>query len=185
MISVGPLRAVQGGVVRPVDDFEFAYVTADGVEVRQELTEAWAAPRETGRPVRRFRPYKGQKHLPGDWWSATDGRLVGFESWLERDHLMLLDFDSAVVGIASQPFWLFWVTAEGKARSHAPDYFARRRDGSGVVVDCRPVGLRKPRDVVAFEATRLACEGAADAPSRFAGRVSTSAAVARLAVSPS
>jgi hypothetical protein len=75
-------------------------VTADGVDVRRGLTEAWAAPLEAVQPVRRFRPYKGQKHLPGDWWSATDGRLVGFESWLERDHLMLLDFDPAVVGIA-------------------------------------------------------------------------------------
>jgi hypothetical protein len=32
---------------------------------------------------------------------------VGYESWLERDHLMLLDYDPDVVGIASQPFWLF------------------------------------------------------------------------------
>ena len=149
---------VQGRAVRPVDDFEFAYMTADGAEIRRELSEAWAVALETGRPVRRFRPYKGQKHLPGDWWSATDGRLVGFESWLERDHVMLLDFDPAVVGIASQPFWLFWVTAEGKARSHAPDYFVRRRDGSGVVIDCRPVDRRKPRDVAAFQATAQACE---------------------------
>jgi hypothetical protein len=28
-----------------------------------------------------------------------------------------MDFDQAVVGIASQPFWLFWV-ADGKVRSH-------------------------------------------------------------------
>ncbi|HXA60891.1 MAG TPA: TnsA-like heteromeric transposase endonuclease subunit, partial [Streptosporangiaceae bacterium] len=158
MISVETLRAVPGGAVQPVDGFEFAYVTADGADVRLGLADAWALPVEAGRPVRRFRPYKGQRHLPGEWWSATDGRLVGFESWLERDHLMLLDFDPAVVRIASQPFWLFWVTAEGKARSHAPDYFARRRDGSGVVIDCRPVGRRKPRDMVAFEAARQACE---------------------------
>ncbi|MFC9636550.1 hypothetical protein ACFTY8_47100 [Streptomyces mirabilis] len=26
---------------------------------------------------------------------------VGFESWLERDRLVLMDFDPAVVGIAS------------------------------------------------------------------------------------
>ena len=43
-------------------------------------------------------------------------------------------------------------------RSHAPDYFARRADGSAVVVDCRPVDRRdRPRDVAAFEATRRAC----------------------------
>ena len=27
------------------------------------------------------------------WWSATDGGHVGYESWPERDHVMLLDFD--------------------------------------------------------------------------------------------
>ncbi|MEU4743614.1 hypothetical protein AB0G02_24555 [Actinosynnema sp. NPDC023658] len=27
--------------------------------------------------------------------------------------------------------WLFWTTPEGKAQSHAPDYFARLADGSG------------------------------------------------------
>ena len=31
-------------------------------------------------------------------------------------------------------------------------------NGSGVVIDCRPVDRRKPRDVVAFEATEQACE---------------------------
>ena len=33
---------------------------------------------------------------------------VGFESWLERDQLVVIDFDSSVVGIASQRFWLRW-----------------------------------------------------------------------------
>jgi len=33
---------------------------------------------------------------------------VGFESWLERDHVMLMDFDPGITGIASQPFWLHW-----------------------------------------------------------------------------
>jgi hypothetical protein len=58
--------------------------------------------------------------------SATDQRHVGYESWLERDHLAAFDFDPAVVAIASQPFWLLWMTGEGKSRSHAPDFFLRR-----------------------------------------------------------
>ena len=33
---------------------------------------------------------------------------MGFESWLERDHLMLMDFDPAVRAVSSQPFWLRW-----------------------------------------------------------------------------
>ncbi len=49
---------------------------------------------------------------------------------------MLLDFDPSVVGISSQPFWLFWRSDAGKGISHAPDYFARRDDGTAIVVDC-------------------------------------------------
>src|SRR5690242_4647410 len=42
------------------------------------------------------------------WWSATDARHVGDESWLERDQVMRLDWDQAMTGIASQPFRLRW-----------------------------------------------------------------------------
>ena len=41
--------------------------------------------------------------------------------------------------------------------SHAPDYFVRRADGSGLVVDCRPVDRRPERDVAKFDATASAC----------------------------
>src|SRR5258706_200325 len=49
------------------------------------------------------------------------------------------------------------VLCRGWRVSHAPDYFARRADGSAVVVDCRPAGRRKPADVEKFEATARAC----------------------------
>ena len=48
-----------------------------------------------------------------------------------------MDFDPTVVAFAGQPFWLFWPEG-GRVRSHAPDFFARKADGTGVVVDCRP-----------------------------------------------
>jgi len=70
---------------------------------------------------------------------------------------MLLDFDPAVTGIASQPFWLRWLDETGQPVSHAPDYFARRVDGSAVVVDCRPEERRGARDAAEFEATAQAC----------------------------
>ncbi|WP_406290829.1 TnsA-like heteromeric transposase endonuclease subunit [Embleya sp. NBC_00896] len=119
--------------------------------------DAWAVRFEDVAPVRAFKSYKGQRHLPGLWWSSTVGGHIGYESWLERDHVMLLDFAPSVVGISSQPFWLFWRSDAGKSVSHAPDYFARRQDGTAVVVDCRPADRRKPRDVAKFEATRAAC----------------------------
>jgi hypothetical protein len=62
-----------------------------------------------------------------------------------------------VTGIVSQPFWLHWADGAGGRVSHAPDYFARRADGPAVVVDCRPVERRKPRDMEKFEATARAC----------------------------
>ncbi len=85
------------------------------------------------------------------------GRHVGFESWLERDHLMLLDFDPATVAIASQPFWLSWRDEAGTAVSHCPDFFARRADGSAVVIDCRPVERRPDKDAAKFDATAVVC----------------------------
>jgi hypothetical protein len=141
-----------------LDLVEIGYVAADGAEQRVSPADAPGVAFESCAPVRRFLSRKGQRHLSGRWWSATAAGHVGYESWLERDHLMLLDYDPDVVGIASQPFWLFWTTAEGKARSHAPDYFARRTDGSAVVIDCRPLDRIKPRDVVAFETTGRVCE---------------------------
>jgi hypothetical protein len=42
------------------------------------------------------------------------GRLVGFESWVERGHLVALDFAPEVTAIVSQPFWLCWQSPAGK-----------------------------------------------------------------------
>ena len=139
------------------DGFEVSYAPDDGAEHWVPLAQARAVPLEQGAPIRRFTSRNGQRHLSGLWWSATTGGHVGFESWLERDYVLHLDFDPSVVGIASQPFWLHWIDAAGKMISHAPDFFARRSDGSAVVVDCRPVERRRPRDVAKFDATARAC----------------------------
>ena len=101
---------------------------------------------EDALPVRSFRWAKGSRHFPGLWWSSTTGDHVGFESWLERDHVMAMDFDPDITGIASQPFWLYWRDEDGRARRHAPDFFARRADGSGLVVDVRPDDRIPARD---------------------------------------
>lgn len=74
----------------------------DGVQARVALAEAGSLRLERAAPVRQFASYRGQRHLPGRWWSATDQRHVGYESWLERDHLSAFDFDPEVVAIASQ-----------------------------------------------------------------------------------
>lgn len=138
-------------------EFEVGYVDQDNGSVRIGPTEAADVRFESMRPVRSFPSFKRQRHFPGLWWSATAGRHVGYESWLERDHLMMLDFDPDVVGIASQPFWLFW-TDNGRSRCHAPDYFTRMTDGTAQVIDVRPTERIKPRDERAFEVTAAFCE---------------------------
>jgi hypothetical protein len=159
MLGVTALRAVSGGAAgRTFDGFEVAWLAEDGDQHRSTLTDVWATRFEWCQPARRFPSYKGQRHFNGRWWSSTMGQHVGYESWLERDHLMLLDHDPSVVAVASQPFWLFWPAGEDKVRSHVPDYFARLADGGALVVDCRPVERIKPKDMAAFEATRAACE---------------------------
>ena len=39
-------------------------------------------------PVRLFPSHKGQRNFPGCYFAACTGRLVGFESWLERNEAM-------------------------------------------------------------------------------------------------
>lgn len=157
MLAVTVLSSGDANVTADPDATEFGWVTPDGVPQRLPLEGVATTPFEYGVPVRRFIAHKGQRHLSGRWWCATTNGHVGFESWLERDHVMMLDFDSAVVGIAAQPFWLSWSDVSGSTVRHAPDYFTRRADGSAVVVDCRPIELRRDRDRVKFEATRRIC----------------------------
>jgi hypothetical protein len=134
------------------------FVDDDGRVRREPLTDCTAVSFESVAAVRSFPSYRGQRNWPGLWWSATTGGHVGYESWLERDHAMLLDFDPQVTAFASQPFWLLFSGEDGAARSHAPDFFARRRDGTALVLDCRPDERVRPRDAEAFAATERACE---------------------------
>jgi hypothetical protein len=125
-------------------------------EQRLPLDQAASVAFETSKPVRTFPSYRGQRSNSGMWWFATSEVHVGFESWFERDLLMLLDFDLDVVAVSSQPFWLNWRGGSG-TRSHAPDFFARHADGTASVIDCRPRARIKPRDREAFDTTAAVC----------------------------
>lgn len=149
--------SAEAGAGLCADLVEFGCVRPGEAETRLCPSDAAGVRFESCAPVRGFPSRKGQRHFPGRWWTATTGRHIGYESWLERDHLMLLDFDPAVVGIASQPFWLFWPKVGDGPRAHAPDYFARRADGSALVLDCRPAQRIRPRDATVFAATKDVC----------------------------
>jgi hypothetical protein len=141
------------------DRFDLRYLDLDvagAVERRAPLTTCWAARFEDVAPVRRFPSYQGQRSFSGLYFAACMNRHVGFESWLERDQLTMLDFSPQVRAFSAQPFWLLW-SCLGKARRHAPDFFVRLRDGTGVVVDVRADDRIAPEDAEAFEVTAVAC----------------------------
>lgn len=126
-----------------------------GSFVTQPLEAAWCLPFQDYSPARAFPSFKGQRNFAGLLWCATNARL-GYQSWLERDHLLALDSGPAVVGIASQPFRLDF-ELDGGHRWHIPDYFARLSDGTGVVIDVRPDERIGERDRKEFTATESAC----------------------------
>ncbi len=140
-------------------DFTLSYVESDGVEVRRQepLARCWGTRFEDVPPVRRFGSFQGQRSFPGLYFAACMNKHVGFESWLERDQFVALDFSPEVRAFSAQPFWLGW-TSGGKARRHAPDVFARLADGTAMVLDVRADDRIEPRDAEGFAVTATACE---------------------------
>lgn len=137
----------------------FAYVAAsiDGIVQHIHLGDAAAVRFERAAPVRSFPAWPHKRSYDGSYWSMTTGGHVGFESLYEKTALMMLDRDPSVVGISSQPMWLFWPKGSS-VRSHAPDFFVRLRSGEGVVVDVRPADRLDERAAETFAATGDLCE---------------------------
>lgn len=142
--------------VAGVGDVEVVFGEPGEGRRRERLNACWQVRFERVPPVRSFPSYRGQRNFPGLWWSATTGGHVGFESWLERDQAMVLDFDPAVVGFSSQPFRLLWAGGR-RPVEHTPDFFARLADGTGVVVDVRADDRIGPQDAEVFAATARVC----------------------------
>ena len=150
MTAQGPGRPPQAPV-------QLEWRDREGLTERLPLTEALEVAFEDGQPMRSFPSYRGQRNFPGLWWSSTQRRHVGYESWLERHHLTDLDHDPAVIAIASQPMKLTW-WAGGTSHTHIPDFYARRVDGSALLVDCRPAARVGDVDRIVFDTTRRICE---------------------------
>jgi hypothetical protein len=104
-------------LVVPVFEVEFTGGDGDS-RCRGPLGELWGTPFERVAPVRSFPSFRGQVSFPGLYYAATMDAHVGFESWLERDVAMMLDFDPEVVRFSSQPFWLVWAQDGERRRPH-------------------------------------------------------------------
>jgi hypothetical protein len=147
---------VSASALLPAVGVQVVFVDDAGVKQSGALEVLWGTGFERVSPVRSFGSFRGQRSFQGSWWFATTGEHVGFESWVERDAVMLLDFDPDVVAVSSQPFCLRWAGQPG-GRRHVPDFFARLADGSAVVIDVRPDELVGADDAEVFAATQRAC----------------------------
>lgn len=111
---------------------------------------------ERCQPIRRFPAYRGKRSHEGRYWFAATGKHVRFESHFEATALQVLDFSHQVTAVSSNPFWLLWSAGSTPAR-HAPDFFARLTDGSGLVVDVHPTELIGERIRAQHDRARAVC----------------------------
>lgn len=133
-----------------------AHVRVGGEEVRGGLADLSLDLLRRCAPVRRPGAYQHQRHMPGLWFSTTTGRLLEYESLLERDWMLLLDFDREVVWICEQPLRLGYLKDERPA-SHVPDLLVWRA-GAPELCDVKTVErLEDPGFLAQVRAMELAC----------------------------
>jgi len=71
-------------------------------------------------PVRRLK--KSYTNVTGLFFSRKLGRLVQFDSMLERDFILLLDMHPAVASFTEQPLKVNWLDGEGVSQVYVPDF---------------------------------------------------------------
>ena len=103
-VAPGPAEAELG-------EYRVGYISLDGMRHQVSLADAQAVRFEVMTPARRFAVRKGQRHLPGLWWSSTVAGHVGYESSLERPDMAGLgpgrdgDRLSAVLAVVDGAGW--------------------------------------------------------------------------------
>lgn len=129
-----------------------------GRRVRERITSALShLPFESAAPIRAFPAYRGRRAHQGRYWFSGSRSRVNFESLFEKTALRVLDFQGDIARVSSNPFWLLWPKGAGPTR-HAPDFFARRTNGSILVVDVKPESRITDNDRRQHCLTRDVCE---------------------------
>jgi hypothetical protein len=98
----------------------------------------------------------GSRKIIGWFPSWKFGRMIKYESKIERDYLYLLDYDPAVVGVRGQWPKVSYLL-DGKYRTYWPD-FTVDRTGKRQIVEVKPLDrARKPENVRRYQAIRQVC----------------------------
>jgi hypothetical protein len=137
-------------------DATIAEIRVGEEDIRAPLAELSLELLRRCQPVRRPAAYRGQRHMPGRWYSTTTGSFCEYESLLERDRMLLMDFDPEVVGMIEQPLRLFY-ERDGSETYHVPDLLVWRLGRRPLLCDVKSRdGLASTR----FKASRVATEAA-------------------------
>ena len=83
-------------------------------------------------PVRQI-PLSRRSHVTGAQPLAAGMDMIGHESALERDFVLLQRLDPAVLAIEEQPVKISWAASDGRVRYYTPDYRVVRQDGTELV----------------------------------------------------
>lgn len=143
----------------------------DGVETVWLWQVQGAPPLDLLAPIRTPRSSASNRHIPVSAYTFTNSGVVHLESGLEHDLVRMLDRDSTVLRIISQPFRLSWHTEEPV--THFPDLLTQHIDGSVTVWDARPQEKQDDDFQAKSVVTRRACQRVGWRYTVFAGTTVT------------
>ena len=96
-------------------------------------------------------------NIVGHFPSLKLGRMVAFESLIERDLIYLLDYEPGVEHFSEQPLVIKYHHA-GKKHQYTPDFHVIYQ-GQPYLFECKPLRfVDDPENQVKFEAARLWCQ---------------------------
>jgi hypothetical protein len=103
VISVSAGRIVTAVARRRSESAEATYIAADDEAITMAFDRIDPARVVRGQPVRDVRSRAGQRNYSGLFWSVTTQDHLGYESLLERDRLLMADFDPRCGGWLVSP----------------------------------------------------------------------------------
>ena len=89
-------------------------------------------------PVRKVVTRTGRNYR-GEFPSLTNNRMVGWESYHERDAILLLEYHPDVVRFEAQPTEEFYYDGLGEIHRYVPDLRAVFADGRELFIEVKPM----------------------------------------------
>ena len=87
-------------------------------------------------PVRKIPNYRGRRHTIGKYPSVKLNRMVAFESQIELDFIITLEYEKGVIWFEEQPVVIDFQSG-GKTHHYTPDLLYTD-GGRHILADCKP-----------------------------------------------